>query len=477
MHHVEAGEVVCLDRVAVTTSGERTIVYGVESMKIARAARGLSEPLRDYASMGHASRLSPADRALLDRLHSSVQSVSSVEAPDETDPVVTRLNIGNTYHCNMGCTYCYNELDLKDRKGSEVPIGMTLETSKQTIDALFEHAPDRRAVSLVFIGGEALLERKTLFATIEYAEQLAERDQRRLSVAIYTNGTLMNRGVIEWCNDHDVSLVVSLDGPPEINDVHRIFRAGRPTSAAVLRNIAKLMAYSTQTLRRVRAVAVRSIDLVALHRYLMDLGFNEIHVQPMYDESGISTAVAGDEMTELLAWYIQQLRSGRIISVLPFESFFERFLAQGKAVTSWYPCTAGRSSLGVGPDGKIYPCHHFLEEGTFELGHVSNGIPDLENRSPFFMRVDERTPCRDCWARHACGGECYHRAHTAGAGYTGVLEPVCVARKTHIGMALEAFATLAQECPDALRALACKQYSELPSNPAAFEAADLSAYT
>jgi len=276
----------------------------------------------------------------------------------------------------------------------------------------------------VFVGGEPLLEKHALFQTVGYAHRRARAEDKTVDVAVYTNGTLMNERIIEWANETGVSLVVSLDGPPLVHDRKRIYLNGRPSSRIILKNIHLLMERSAQPVKRVRAVACDRGSMVPLHRYFLDLGFNEIHVQPVYDEDGISDSMSGQEMVDLLAWYRDRLLEGTVLGVMPFEGFLERLVHRRRAVTSWYPCTAGRSALGIGPDGRIYPCHHFLEEGRFQLGHVQQGLPGIEARRPFFRRVDQREPCRSCWARHACGGECYHRAATAGVGYTGVLPEV-----------------------------------------------------
>lgn len=452
------------------------VIFGVDSMRISRAGTAVADRASYYADLGHDVPLTGADEAWLAKLFAAVEADDHVRLPHGEDVEISRLNIGNTYACNMGCSYCYNELDIKDVKGSQVRGGMSEATSIDAVDALFEQSTEGRPLSLVFIGGEALLERKTLEKTVAHARERARTGGHPLSIAVYTNGTLMTPKVIEWADANDVSLVISLDGPPQINDAYRVFKSGRPTSGHVLKNIRKLMEMSPDSLKRIRSVAVRPVDLLALHKYFYDMGFNEIHVQPLYDEKGIGEAGADDSMRELLDWYVEKLRAGIILSVLPFETFFEKFLTQGRAVASWYPCTAGVSSLGVGPGGTIYPCHHFLEEKDYEVGHVSLGLPTFRERTDLFQNVNERQPCASCWAKHACGGECYHRAHTAGHGYTGVLEDTCRSRKSHIGLALEAFAQLASEAPDALRALAAKQYTSVPSNAAAFEAENLDPY-
>ncbi|MGW5332361.1 radical SAM protein [Streptomyces bauhiniae] len=424
---------------------------------------------------GHdAEPLTRQEAAALETVEAALAKVPAPEPLNSEPSAVTRLNVGNTYHCNMGCTYCYNELDLKDRKGSEVPTGMSRETALATVDALMAQSGDEPRLSLMFVGGEPLLERKVLWETVAYARAEAAARGKQMEFTVYTNGTLMNRAALRWADENNVSLVVSLDGPPVLN-ARRIYLSGAPTSKAVLRNIQRLVSESSQEMLRVRAVAGPEADLTALHQYFFDLGFNEIHVQPAYDENGIKT-VAEDQSLHLLSWYRERLLQGDVVSVMPFEGFLEKMMWRGKAVGSWYPCSAGRTALGVGPDGKVYPCHHFLEEGAFELGDVRKGLPILEVRRPYFKRVDEREPCGSCWARHICGGECYHRAHASGAGYTGVLPRTCRTRKSLIGLTIEMFAELAVSRPDILRRVVVKDYCRPEPQAGTYELQDLSRY-
>jgi uncharacterized protein len=451
------------------------VAYDPATMGVARVAVSNADRVARYAAAGHLD--TPLTEAELKALQTVQQAVAAAAPPavlSNEMHSITRLNIGNTYHCNMGCSYCYNELDLKDRKGSEVPTGMSFETARAMVDALVAQSDGRHKLSLVFIGGEPLLEFKVLSQTVQYAQQRAAEADRKLDLVVYTNGTLLNWRALDWAQENSVSYVISLDGPPVLNR-RRTYLSGAPTTKVVLRNIRRMIEHGSQPLLRVRAVASPDANLLNLHRYLFDLGFNEIHVQPMYNEEGIDS-IAAEDSRALLDWYRELLFSGTVVSVLPFEGFIERLAWHGNAVASWYPCSAGRTALGVGPDGGVYPCHHFLEESKFKLGDVRQGLPVLNQRREFFHRVDEREPCRSCWARHACGGECYHRAHAAGAGYAGVLSPVCQARKSLIGLTIDLFAELALDRPDVLRRVVLKDYSTPEPHWPAYDYQDLSPY-
>lgn len=385
---------------------------------------------------------------------------------------ITQLTLSNTYTCNMGCTYCYNELDLKPVKGSESRDAMSEETAATAIDQVLKQLPDGGKLNLFFIGGEPLLEPRLLKFAVTHAKREAERREIDVRPTVYTNATLMTADVLDWVNRERVSVVVSIDGPGTLNG-NRVYLSGRPTIKVVLRNLQRLR--PTQALHRVRAVSTPTTPIVPLHRYLLSLGFNEIHVQPLYDETGISH-VTEDDMLGLLNWWKSLLLGGVVVDIMPFSAYFVKLLSRGTATASWLPCNAAKNAVTVGPDGRVYSCHHAIEESDYVMGTVGSGIPGADERQRFYHPVEDRTSCSRCWAKHVCGGECYHRATSAGLEQQDVLPAACQERRALIGLALDAFAEVAQKRPDSLIRLAKGAYSDITPEPEAYEATDLQDY-
>lgn len=97
-------------------------------------------------------------------------------------------------------------------------------------------------------------------------------------------------------------------------------------------------------------------------------------------------------------------------------------------------------------------------------------------REALSLPVLEREPCKGCWARHVCGGDCYHRAFTAGHGYTGVMTAECDGKRQIYARTIELFARVNRRRPDVLRDIADRNLTELAPNPHAYEVEDLSSY-
>jgi uncharacterized protein len=405
--------------------------------------------------------LTPQMQETLTRAHELVSRRSELAIPDSSSPVL-QLNVAPTNFCNMGCSYCYNEMSIKDRKGSETSEGMTFETAKQMVDALVEQSGEHQELRLVFIGGEPLIERKVLFQTVAYARSFEARLDKVFVFSVYTNGLLVDEALVDWANDNRVGVVFSLDGPPLENDRFRILNSGRGTARKVLRQMRTFLERYQYPVRTVTAVLNQRGTAAATARYLYDLGFNSIQLQAAYGTSGYYDSDEDRDMEELASWYRDQLLDGRVFKLGIFTDPMIALVVREKANRAWRPCDAGHRALGVGEDGRIYPCHHFFGEDDYALGHVADGLPSATERRHLHHRVDEREPCRSCWARHACGGECYHRAHTAGVSYRGVVEDECKARKRRIGLAMSIFVDLVKRAPEVMSRLL---YDDLEVRP------------
>jgi radical SAM protein with 4Fe4S-binding SPASM domain len=83
----------------------------------------------------------------------------------------------------------------------------------------------------------------------------------------------------------------------------------------------------------------------------------------------------------------------------------------------WVRCGAGRTFMGVGPDGALYPCMRFAGIDRYRIGKLPGGIDEASAAAfrhgagrPYLRR----TPCRSCWAAPLCCGPCFACAELLG---------------------------------------------------------------
>jgi|GEM_PF-3036165 len=121
-----------------------------------------------------------------------------------------RFQLHVTHRCQLDCTYC--DLDRAKPDLDEAMIARGLELC---------FASSLNKVDLQFIGGEPLLRFDLVrFATL-YAEELAARTGKELRVSLPTNGLLLDERRARFVADHDIYVVLSVDGRPQLHARNR----------------------------------------------------------------------------------------------------------------------------------------------------------------------------------------------------------------------------------------------------------------
>jgi uncharacterized protein len=143
--------------------------------------------------------------------------------------------------CNLDCSYCY-VYHMGDESWRTLPKRMG--TKMQALVAAELGALLRaqgKPFSIVLHGGEPLLlglsDLETLFIALRIELGLA------CKISIQTNGVLITESVLDLCTRFEVTLSVSLDGPPDIHDRFRVDLRQRPTHAKVIAGLEILKAH------------------------------------------------------------------------------------------------------------------------------------------------------------------------------------------------------------------------------------------
>ena len=122
--------------------------------------------------------------------------------------------------CNIDCSYCY-VYHMGDLGWLRQPKVMSPETYVAVSDALAElvSSPGHQ-FSVALHGGEPLLLGKDGLASI--LATLRRSLPSTCAISIQTNGTLITTAILDLCEDNDVTISVSLDGPRHIHDRNRV---------------------------------------------------------------------------------------------------------------------------------------------------------------------------------------------------------------------------------------------------------------
>ena len=299
-----------------------------------------------------------------------------------------------TARCNLRCSYCY--VDHDDRE-------MSWETARATVELAGRSA---KRAGLVFFGGEPLLRRDLVYATVAYARAREDELGCRFFFKITTNGLLLDSEFLDFACREDLFIALSLDGSKEAHDLHRRDAQGQDSYCAATKTARKLLAlkpYST---------ALMTVSPDTLSRYadgveeLFNLGF--LYVIPSLD---YSANWQEEDLPELTRQYekLAELYERKTLAEDKFYfSPFEVKISSHVNSKSYCHerCELGLRQLSVGPEGKLYPCIQFVGDPEFVIGNVWEGIDEALRQALYERNEEEKPGCDRCGIRARCNHYC-----------------------------------------------------------------------
>ncbi|GHU64715.1 thioether cross-link-forming SCIFF peptide maturase [Clostridia bacterium] len=336
-----------------------------------------------------------------------------VLSPEDRGAVIKALCLHAAHDCNMRCAYCF--ADAGGYAGARALL--PLETGKRAIDFLLANSGARRNLEIDFFGGEPLMNFEVIKELVHYGRAREKDYKKNIRFTLTTNGLLLDDAKTPFLNEHMDNVILSIDGRPEVNDRMRRTVSGEGTYAhiadkllrfAEARDAAGKLYYVRGTYTKYNKNFTEDV------RYLADLGFHNISVEPAVSDKLEPWALTEEDLPEVFAEYDRLAafmweweQAGKQISFFHFNVDLEQGPCAYKRVAG---CGAGTEYVAVTPEGDIYPCHQFAGETDYRIGNVEgcfqNRWFDVFNKAHVFSK-DE---CRSCWAKYYCGGGCHANA-------------------------------------------------------------------
>lgn len=334
---------------------------------------------------------------------------------------LTTMVLNVTSKCNLACTYCYEygEDKVVDVVKKELPRFMDYETAKQSVDFMFQSSGSNEAVNLTFFGGETLLNFEVLQRTVVYALGRGAQLGKEVRFSLTTNGTLLKPEIIEWLIENRVGVTISVDGPKEMQDRHRVFHNGKGSYEVMMPKVKELLSRHTGRSIGARVTLTKqNMDAIEIFRHLTEeVGFQEVGFAPVttaeerdfaLGEEGYATML--EQFGILAEEFLEHAVQGRHHAFANIKETLEEI---HKGVSKAYPCGAGLGLVGVATDGDVGLCHRFAGSDDHNFGTVFSGL-NRTRQGDFLEKnhLANKTDCATCWARPICSGGCYHEAHT-----------------------------------------------------------------
>ena len=325
--------------------------------------------------------------------------------------------------CNLACEYCFY-LDKESLyPGSR--FRMTDEVLETTVRQLLasQRAPE---VGVNWQGGEPTLMGLDFFRRSIALVEKYRRPGQRVTYTLQTNGTRLDEAWCAFLEKHHFLVGLSMDGPAEMHDAHRVDKGGRGTFARVRRGWDLLRKHGVDTNILCTVHAANADHPEEVYRFFRDdLQARFIQFIPIVERRpGETSEPATADQSPVSGRSVKPEQFGHFL-VNVFDEWIRRDVGTvfvqtfDSALASWcrvpanvciFQETCG-SSLVLEHNGDLYSCDHFVEPGH-RLGNIlEEPMAELvasSRQRRFGLDKPDRLPrcCQACDVLFACRGEC-----------------------------------------------------------------------
>lgn len=319
---------------------------------------------------------------------------------------LTSICLNVTNKCNLNCIYCF-ENHISDSSF------MSIKIAKKSVDFLLKQNPTGSKFSVVFFGGEPLLNFKLIKETIKYCSSISKKTNKEFTYSITTNGTILNTEIIYYFKKYKFNIIVSLDGKKEIHNYYRRYKNNEGTYERIISNINELKKNNINFIARA-TIGTKYITLVEIAEFfernniLFDFDFVQyVNTTNITKKETEFTKHQLEELAiqyaKLISFYYNKIRKAEAIYWIGLKNYLSKIHFR---IIKNVKCRAGRSYIAIDPIGNIFPCQNFVGYSKYIAGNIYQGInvKNIQKLKP--LNIEEYDDCRKCTIRYLCGGGC-----------------------------------------------------------------------
>ena len=319
--------------------------------------------------------------------------------------VLRMLVLSLTGKCNFACRYCYAHEHPQDT--------MSLSTALKAVNM---GAESGHPFVLQFTGGEPLMAFDLMESIIQHVRQY----RIPAIMQIQTNGSLLNKKIVECLQNAKVGIGISLDGRPGINDQLRCMATGQGACQYIIQGARQLALQKVETgiTCVVSNTNVRQLSgTVEMAYYLGNvrrIGFDLLRTQGRGGQLMPPTAQDVEQgiYDALRKAQVFAHQTGKKIIFSQVEQVSK--LAQGKREGFAHCHAITGEAIFVDAQGNLYPCPSLVGDQEFWLGHVDTRL-NTDRQQAVTERCQQRMAfCKECEDFSLCGGGCFARWHGFG---------------------------------------------------------------
>lgn len=361
------------------------------------------------------------------------------------------LSLDMTEGCSLRCKYCFQDFVQKKREDRK----LTEEVMMQQVDWLFDDETSgtveevNRSGGLGFEpwGGEPFHNFEMIQKTYEYFVEKSKQTGKKIRhIGGTTNGVEFTEEKLRWCQERNITWLISLDGVKENHDSQRVFPNGQGSFDIIDKNIdlyKKVYGFSPEVRMSLHPDYIPNI--VKSYEYVLGKGITSYFFSPVYEQEWKEEhykeleeqlvklyeimilnfkngypPIRNKFVDDMIHYILEQERRGIDLEEIEKTGRYDpRLHTLSRGMHLPKPCGQGNSYFGISVEGQIFICHRFNKHGLDPdkipfnkrygwVGNVWEGIHNVELVE--FLKnwdVGNLEHCKYCKLKYYCKGGCY----------------------------------------------------------------------
>ncbi len=266
-------------------------------------------------------------------------------------------------------------------------------------------------------GGEPTIAGLDFFRRAVDLQKKHTPPSRRIANGLQTNGVLIDEDWARFLAGEGFAVGLSLDGPRDVHDRHRLTRDGKPTFDETMRGYETLRRHGVPTDILCVVSAANASRPLEVYRFFKEIGAAFLTFIPLVERARESRSGATPESVAAEAWgdflcaVFDEWAAGDIgrIKVQVFEEAARTAFGQEHSLCIFRP-VCGDIPV-VERDGDVYCCDHFVD-AAHRVGNIRRtalaDLLDSRAQRDFGEAKRKTLPgyCRSCEVLEMCHGEC-----------------------------------------------------------------------
>jgi uncharacterized protein len=322
-------------------------------------------------------------------------------------PVPVRTTLLLSHRCTLSCLYCYSE---PFRSGTLMPFSYA-RAAVETIIANAKRAT-LRSIDLGFHGGgEPTVNWDVLTGIVDHAKRRCTEEKLGLSVSLCTNAMLSSERA-EWVSRNISNITVSIDGPPDIQNVQRPTVGSKPSYDTVAAAIDCFDRNKKPYGFRITVTKLSQRRIPEIFDHLTKrFKARNICFEPLFVCGRHPTDRCERPDAKAFSEGIKEITEQATAARIGIQYSGGRLSYIGNAF-----CGAAGDNFFITPDGDVTSCLEVSSRsdkrsGLFMYGTINRNSDGFDFDVEGFkklrqLRVDKFGSCAACYARWHCAGDC-----------------------------------------------------------------------